>query len=544
MSNITLKQIKELIKHIKENPHALKDFEELYKSAQKDPYAKPIFSEKILKPSDKESAVVLNPNVKKPLANTEDSKHIEMEMSSEDQGKKRVGELTKRIKACIEKMQMDKIQKESMDKDDKPHAPGTAEDKAHDVAEEGESVNQALEELKDKGADSKEKMLSHLRTLKDKSQLRSEKNKEAGKQSHEKSELQKESNKSVHGIPGKNRPLHSRGIHETVSISSPKFGSEAKEKSLAGLKVRRGDISGAKQAHKEIIEELKSTRSAKLPKSELEKQLMSPPLGMSEKKEMKKPNLPKSETHYRDLVKSELEKKDDKSLRLLGQLESAGVSPTPQGKKYFRALRGLKNFGHEHKGVGRKIYTDSKLDPKRAVKEHQSKLDEIKELAAPSLPKKEMEKRCWEGYEPTPGKKPYSKGSCRPVKKKVLDKAQPETVPTTKIVPPVIPSGSGNGGNKPKKPFKKPLMNSEMSSKHKMYSFKNVLKSKSLAKKQKVLVGGRVLYTDRSPKGPHQVLAYNIKEKAKSKAKRKPKKTQVKKNEQYYTDLIKKVLDN
>ena len=26
--------------------------------------------------------------------------------------------------------------------------------------------------------------------------------------------------------------------------------------------------------------------------------------------------------------------------------------------------------------------------------------------------------RCWAGYEPTPGKKPYSKGSCRPKKKK------------------------------------------------------------------------------------------------------------------------------
>lgn len=589
MSKKVLEQAIELLKHIKENPEAIKKLEELAKSAQKDSQSKPVFSEKILKPSDKE-AVVLNPNVKKPLANAEDSKQVEMEMSPEDRSKKRVGELAKRIKACIEKMQMDKIQKESMDKDDKPHQSGTPEDKAHDVAEEGESVKQALEGLKDKGADSKEEMLSHLRTLKDKSQLRSEKNKEAGKESHEKSELQKESSKSVHGIPGKNRPLHSRGIHETVRVSSPKFGGEAKEKSLAGLKVRRGDISGAKQAHKEIIEELKSNRSAKLPKSELEKQLMSPPLGMSEKKEikkasshekginkpanfqlfrpgvsfagistrsakinkekgasnrqnlneakdrhkeviselkeMKKPNLPKSEIYYRDLVKSELEKKDDKSSRLLGQLESENVSPTPQGKRYFRALRGLKGFGHEHKGVGRKISVDPKRNPVDAAREHKSKLEEIKESSSPSLPKSEMEKRCWEGYEPTPGKKAYSKGSCRPIKKKGLDKAQPEAVPTTKIIPPVIPSGSGNNGNKPKKPIKKPLMNSE-----------------KLGKTQKVLVGGRIIYTDRAPEGGH-VIAYKIKEKAKSRAKRKPKKTQVKKSEQYYIDLIKKVLDN
>ena len=26
-------------------------------------------------------------------------------------------------------------------------------------------------------------------------------------------------------------------------------------------------------------------------------------------------------------------------------------------------------------------------------------------------------KRCWSGFEPTPGKKPYSKGSCRRKKK-------------------------------------------------------------------------------------------------------------------------------
>lgn len=29
----------------------------------------------------------------------------------------------------------------------------------------------------------------------------------------------------------------------------------------------------------------------------------------------------------------------------------------------------------------------------------------------------ELEKRCWEGYKPVPGKKAYEKGSCEPVKK-------------------------------------------------------------------------------------------------------------------------------
>jgi len=30
--------------------------------------------------------------------------------------------------------------------------------------------------------------------------------------------------------------------------------------------------------------------------------------------------------------------------------------------------------------------------------------------------KKESGNRCWSGYEPTPGKKPGAKGSCRPKK--------------------------------------------------------------------------------------------------------------------------------
>ena len=35
-------------------------------------------------------------------------------------------------------------------------------------------------------------------------------------------------------------------------------------------------------------------------------------------------------------------------------------------------------------------------------------------------------KRCWEGYEPTPGKKAYEDGSCRPVKKEEDLEVAPE----------------------------------------------------------------------------------------------------------------------
>jgi hypothetical protein len=43
-----------------------------------------------------------------------------------------------------------------------------------------------------------------------------------------------------------------------------------------------------------------------------------------------------------------------------------------------------------------------------------------------------LEKRCWKGYEPTPGKKEYEKGSCKPIKKKDKDDIE------------VAPEGSNN----------------------------------------------------------------------------------------------------
>jgi hypothetical protein len=76
-----------------------------------------------------------------------------------------------------------KTYKESFEKDDKPHAPGSPEDSAHDVVELDHSI---AEELKSLSSDEKKEMLAHLRTLKDKSKHRSSENREVG------SDMQKE----------------------------------------------------------------------------------------------------------------------------------------------------------------------------------------------------------------------------------------------------------------------------------------------------------------------------------------------------------------
>lgn len=68
-------------------------------------------------------------------------------------------------------------------------------------------------------------------------------------------------------------------------------------------------------------------------------------------------------------------------------------------------------------GYGR--ITTPEKHGKRAKAYAKQTLQRLKDQPKPNLPKSEedVEKRCWTGYEPTPGKKPYSEGSCRPVKK-------------------------------------------------------------------------------------------------------------------------------
>ena len=69
----------------------------------------------------------------------------------------------------------------------------------------------------------------------------------------------------AHGKPGTNRDLHARGVGDIVSVSDDK---EAQEKSLQGLRARRKDFAGAKEAAKETLKELSSMPKPNLPKSE------------------------------------------------------------------------------------------------------------------------------------------------------------------------------------------------------------------------------------------------------------------------------------
>jgi len=53
-----------------------------------------------------------------------------------------------------------------------------------------------------------------------------------------------------------------------------------------------------------------------------------------------------------------------------------------------------------------------KVPPRRTANMNKSKgLDKLKKFKDDI--KKKKKSRCWDGYEPTPGKKPYSEDSCR-----------------------------------------------------------------------------------------------------------------------------------
>lgn len=91
---------------------------------------------------------------------------------------------------------------------------------------------------------------------------------------------------------------------------------------------------------------------------------------------------------------------------------------TKQEKGVNRSSKNPNKPGESHSGVYNKI--GEKQSARRSQAET---LNELKNMPKPNLPKSEdkakssklkkfMEKRCWDGYQSTPGKKAYSKGSC------------------------------------------------------------------------------------------------------------------------------------
>lgn len=94
-------------------------------------------------------------------------------------------------------------------------------------------------------------------------------------------------------------------------------------------------------------------------------------------------------------------------------------------KKMFEHLRSYRQMKEEGKA------DEWKRSPKNAEMGKSGVSDPMLMSMKQRKEKEEMDKRCWEGYEPTPGKKAYEKGSCQPAKK-AMDKNDP-AVSGTKV---------------------------------------------------------------------------------------------------------------
>jgi len=91
----------------------------------------------------------------------------------------------------------------------------------------------------------------------------------------------------------------------------------------------------------------------------------------------------------------EVERSLSKEELLLKALDEISKAEVKMPKEKFVA---------EHKKLVGVLESPSKKDDKKEAKEQKKELKEVD--------KGEKEGRCWEGYKPTPGKKPYSEGSC------------------------------------------------------------------------------------------------------------------------------------
>jgi hypothetical protein len=185
-----------------------------------------------------------------------------------------------------------------------------------------------------------------------------------------------EGKKSPHQAQYKERPSNPKGVHNKASGIKNQGTSEAGAY-VKGNKAKARDYDFNPESRKVQLQEAKKEHKKVL----------------AEQKAMPKPNLPKSEMAKSNEkgVHIPLDHKDKKGKSHAGLRQSININS---------------KRGEESKN---KVRSEIKDDHKRVLTEARN----IK----PNLPKSEMAKRCWDGYKPVEGKKPYSKGSCEKIKK-------------------------------------------------------------------------------------------------------------------------------
>jgi hypothetical protein len=203
--------------------------------------------------------------------------------------------------------------------------------------------------------------------------------------------------------PQKGVHLKARGLSSEKHGGTSEAGSYVKRNKAKARdydfnpEPRKVQIEEAKKQHKKVISEQKQMPKPNLPKSE--------DLNKARVDEGKSPAMKQVARAYRN--KRLKTKKPDGSYKITGtpkEIEKAeSLYHIHQGgTKITSQPITLKEIHEKHGGAKKLESNGFKVVP------HQSENKDIK---------KSKDGRCWDGYEPTPGKKPYDKGSCQPVKK-------------------------------------------------------------------------------------------------------------------------------
>ena len=239
---------------------------------------------------------------------------------------------------------------------------------------------------------------------------------------------QKMEKASEHGVPGKNRDLHERGIHPVVTnrsdVKDGKLG-RYHEDSLAGARAKRGDVEGAKRAHKEIIGEMKAQPKPNLGKGE--KPLLKPYSSDAQRRwahteKGTKALGGKAHVHEWDeatkgkklpehVAKSEHEKGVHKPI--------ARTSGTSKAGMYARSAASVKPY-KDHSGETR-VSPRKKEDAVRARGYHSDVRHEMRNMPNPKLGK--SDKR----MEAAHASHVYGAGAADPMNDRVHPKAQKKT---------------------------------------------------------------------------------------------------------------------
>lgn len=293
-------------------------------------------------------------------------------------------QLTEMAKNLLEKAQKDPELFANLTKDDMPHPANSPEDKAHDVKEEDESLQQALALL-----DTPEKrsaMLEHLRSLQEPEDMRSPENQAAGQDMDKSEKLKKwfgyegllpKDDKDVNPKKKKNQKIKKDPNSKPNEAQKPVEEKKMDKSEKSALEMAKELLKAAQENPEQFEEVKKNMAPAPAPKAP-----MAPP-------KMAMPKPPKMQAP--GMAKEEMEKGQKKSGEMAGSgyaFGERGVNKPKYGNKAGTSEAGDSlRFANLNEALGQK--KEAQAEKNKAKSHHKETIKDIKRMPKPNLPKSE-----------------------------------------------------------------------------------------------------------------------------------------------------------